>query len=176
MKSYKKDMGHLIMVILVSYLATVWNFCYGITEIMFLIDSECFKPLLNLLQHLQHQFNSSKLPLIVWMVQPRLNETLLDPKIKSFTNHILDRLNSAAQELLKVRLNDASSNNWNQCFLDVLVFGRWRWWKQKLFSKRACVLQTILAFANAICRTQAGGRENIARIADTGSQFGRGFP
>ena len=55
-------------------------------------------------QFLQHQFNSSMLPLKVWMVQPKFNESLLDPKAKWFTNHILDQLNDVAKELLKASI------------------------------------------------------------------------
>ena len=38
---------------------------------------------------------------MVWMVQPKFNESLLDPKAKWFTNHILDQMNDVAKELLK---------------------------------------------------------------------------
>ena len=42
----------------------------------------------------------------------------------------------------------------SQCFLDLLVCGRWRCRKQQPFAKHACVLQTIVVFVNAIYRTQ----------------------
>ena len=39
---------------------------------------------------------------MVWMVQPRINETLLDANRKAAKNNVLDLLNDMVQVMLKV--------------------------------------------------------------------------
>lgn len=50
---------------------------------------------------LPRQYESSKRPLMVWMVQPRINETLLDADHKAAKNNVLDRINDIVQVMLK---------------------------------------------------------------------------
>ena len=76
------------------------------------------------------------------------------------------------------RISISSSSLCHQCFLNVLVCGRWRWQKQRLFAKHKHILQMVVVFINAIYHTQAH-RENIvchlARLLKSKSAHGTVF-
>ena len=56
---------------------------------------------MEIFQKLPGNDGSFKKPLIVWMMQPNTNETLLDSHHKPARNEILEKLNNVAQVLFK---------------------------------------------------------------------------